>query len=204
MKTVFIFIIGVHLLQAQKVIQKSISAASITSIQVDTNNCFDVTLETIDADLIMVEAIMDGEYEEEQVLRMVKAGRELEIGTSFQPNFEVPNDKLSAHKVISIALKIKLPKHKNLQIFGTNANVKLIGDYNYIKVTLNDGNCVFDRVKTNAEVHTQSGDIHIRDTYAEVIGISKYGSVLGKGVSLSDYRMNLTTVTGNIYLNKTE
>ncbi len=199
-----LFVIGTNFLNAQKIVRKSIIAPTTSYIHIDANNCFQVFMETIDTDEITVEAIIDGEYRKDLVLKIGQEGATAEVSVGFQPNFIAPNDKLSAHKVISVALKIQLPKHKNVQVFGTSSNITATGNYTYLKIFLDDGNCTLDSVAMDAEVITQSGEIRLVNTNAEISAVSKYGKVYGATGPTSNPHFKLITVTGDIHLSKTE
>lgn len=199
-----LLIIAANFLNAQKIVRKSIIAPTVSYIHIDTNNCFQVFMETIDTDEMTVEASIDGEYRKDLVLKIGREGTTVEVSVGFQPNFMPPNDKLSAHKVISIALKIQMPGHKNVQVFGTSSNLTATGNYANLKVSLDDGNCILDGVATDAEVITQSGEIRWINANTDVVAVSKYGKVYGAIGPIGDPHFKLTTVTGNIYLSKTE
>jgi hypothetical protein len=206
MKTVFstLLLLCFHFSDAQKVVRKSISGTDVAIVQVDAGNCYRVSLATHEADEIYVKAALDGEYEDDLVLNLTKVGAGWEISAGFQPNFTVPNDKLSAHKVISISLKIQLPRHSLVQVYGTSSLVDATGIYKDISIVLDDGSCTLDGVVAQAEVHTQSGDIILKNTEAAIMSVSKYGQVFGKAGTSGNHIFKLTSVTGNIHLNKTE
>ncbi len=189
---------------AQKLIKKSIVDIDISLIQIDVKNCFEIDLVTSDGNELVVEAKIDGEYEKDLLLNVSEVGSTIRVGTDFQPSFVNPNDKLSAHKVISIALKVILPKQKEVHVFGTNCNVAATGSYNLLKVSLNDGRCDLIDVSETVEVITQSGHISVKYSQAAISAKSKYGKVIGNAPKDGDDYYNLNTVTGDILLNRIE
>jgi hypothetical protein len=194
----------IHNSSAQKAVKKSIVNAEITHIQVDVKNCFELDLSTSTGDALVIEGQIDGEYEKDLLLQVLEEGSTLKISAGFQPNFVNPNDKLSAHKVVSIALKIVLPKQKSVHVFGTNCNVTVVGGYDLLKVSLNDGRCDLNKVSESAEVTTQSGTISVIYTSAVVRAYTKYGKVIGTISKNGNDRFNLSTVTGDIVLKRVE
>ena len=160
-------------------------------------------VETVANDELVIEATIDGEYKKDLVLSAKQEGRTIRVGTGFQPLFKNPSDKLSAHKVISIALKISVPQHKNVRIYGNSCNVLVAGGYRTLKITLNDGQCILENISESATVMTQSGDISVRTKGARIKASSKYGRVQSDKVPITDDIYNLTTITGNIIINKT-
>jgi len=194
----------VNFLTAQKIVKKSIVDGLIASFQIDANNCFKIHVNTSDSNEIVVAATIDGEYKKDLVLNVKEEGSRVLVSAGFRPNFENPNDKLSAHKVVSIALDIQLPKNKRVQLFGTNSNISATGTYDTLKITLNDGVSHLINVKGIAEIETQSGDIIVESESAEIVSKSKYGKVDKNQIPHGNSKYILKTVTGNIRFNRIE
>lgn len=193
-----------NFIAAQKVVKKTIVDSAISSFQIDAAYCFEMNIESVKSNVIVVEAIIDGEYKKDLVLNVNEEGATVSISAGFQPNFVNPNDKLSAHKVVSIALNIKLPEHKYVTVFGTSCNVAIEGTYKKIKVTLNDGTCSLVNVCENVDVATQSGTIYVKTKSGKVIRSSKYGRIVEDKISDGDTEYLLSTVTGDIFIEKIE
>ena len=176
----------------------------IDLIQVNTANCFKVELGTSLGNEINIEAEIEGEYVQDLDLKVRTIGSTILVEAGFAPNFENPNDKLSAHKVVSIILKLSIPLYRNVEIYGTNSRVEVNGKFNKLNVTLSDGICELNNIQGNATVRTQSGAIKVFAKAAIIKAKSKYGNVelntIPKGISQYD----LQTVTGDIELSKTE
>lgn len=194
----------VLLARSQKVIKKTILNSETLLVQIDAANCFEINLSTADTNEMTVAALIDGEYKKDLLVNMERKGATVAISAGFQPNFINPNDKLSAHKVISIALDIQLPKHQKVQLFGTNCNVLVSGVYQRLNIVLNDGRCKLNKVSEMTEVTTQSGDIILVDDTATVRAQSKYGRVVNYDIPEGDNQFILSTITGNIVIRKTE
>ncbi len=204
-KIVFILgLLAINLVVAQKVVKKSILNTKTNFIQVDVSKCFQLNLETSNTDELVVEAIIDGEYKKDLLLNLIEDGQTVLVSTGFSPSFVNPNDKLSAHKVISISLNIKIPKNKNVKVYGVSCNVKAKGIYHNLVVTLGDGQCMLDKVEGTAIVNTHSGDIKVYNAKARINAATKYGTVY-KDTTLQDENYyTLSSVTGDIYIRKTE
>lgn len=206
MKKVFCLLLLSHatLLTAQKVVKKSFIDPSTSFIRIDANNCFKVELQTGTTNEMLVAATIDGEYSQDLLLNVKKEGATMAVSADFQPNFIRPNDKLSAHKVISIALKITVPERKDVYIHGTNSNIFASGQYRFLRVMLNDGKCTLNNVSESANILTQSGDITVSSSKATILANSKYGHVDSLSIPEGDTSLVLRTITGNIHLKKTE
>lgn len=189
---------------AQKQLERTIDARSVSLLQIDAANCFEVKIETGDTDVIVVTARLEGEYTKDLDLKVYENGRTLAINAGFKDTFINPNDKLSAHKVVSIALHVFLPKWKNVQLYGTNARVVAQGDYEDMNIVLADGICELDQVGRNVRVRTQSGNITMKAKSGSIAASSKYGLVNKMVLPKGTNRYNLSTVTGNIELKKPE
>ncbi len=192
------------MLSAQKVLKKVVLDTNISLVQIDANNCFEINLETTNGHELVVEATIDGEYKKDLLLTMKEDGTTLHIGGGFQQNFINPNDKLSAHKVISIALRITLPKNKNVAIYGTSCNLMVKGAYKKLDVSLNDGSCDLYSIVGAVVVHTQSGDITANSAAATINSASKYGAIESENIPVGDNQYDLSTVTGDIHLKRIE
>jgi hypothetical protein len=189
---------------AQKVLKRTINASSITLLQIDAENCFEVKLETGSTDEIVIEARLEGEYTKDLEIAVYENGGTLGVEAGFTANFINPNDKLSAHKVVSIALNLYLPKWKNVQVYGTNTRVMATGSYSDLSIILADGNCELNQVTQNVTVKTQSGNIFLKAKTGSVTACSKYGLVSPVILPAGANQYNLSTVTGNIELKKPE
>ena len=178
---------------AQRKLHKIVLADNVALIQVNTAYCFEVNLNTISGKELLVEANMEGEYSKELDLELKNDGTTLFIEANFVPNFENPNDKLSAHKVVSILLNIAIPEFKTIALYGTSSRVHATGKFKDLQIVLSDGTVRLNN--TNGNVQVKTGTIEAE---------SRYGSVsynpIPQGVSI----FKLQTVTGNIELNKTE
>lgn len=198
-----LFLVG-QTIAAQKIVKKTLVNPEILQINIDVGQCYDLKIQTIDTNEMAVEAIMDGEYKQDLVLQVFENGGTMHVATGFQPNFMAPNDKLGAHKVVSIALAINVPRSKNIHIFGTSCNVLAQGDFQHLKVALSDGRCELDHVSRSAEVTTLSGAIYAGITEGEVVAESKYGKVTRGAMAKGSNSYILRSVTGNIVINRVE
>lgn len=184
--------------------KKAILNSKVEAIEIDASNCFEIKLNTSDTEEIMVKAIIEGEYEKNLILNLKEEGSNVSVSAGFAANFKIPNDKLSAHKVVSIALEIIVPEFQNVQINGTSSNVFVSGVYKQLLITLNDGICTLQNVSKKVTAVTQSGDINLKTKKAEIFAISKFGNVQKNDIPSGDSYFALTTTTGNIYLKRTD
>ena len=189
---------------AQKVVKKTYVNANNDYIQIDSNNCYQIDLNTASGDELLVEAIIDGEYRKDLVVNIEQEGHTVLINAGFQPNFVFPNDKLSAHKVVSVRLQITLPEYHDIRLYGTSSNVNATGNYKNLKVDLADGICELRNVAENVQVKTQRGAIYLFTDRGDIMATSAYGTVSGNSIPSGDSVYDLQSVEGDIHLQKTE
>lgn len=189
---------------SQKTLHKTIVDSHVMSIVIDGENCYQLNLETSSSDELEINAKIEGEYSKDLVVHLENKGKSIWVSTGFQPNFVFPNDKLSAHKVISISLDVKIPEYKEVVVFGTSSNVFASGDYNKLTVKLSGGDCRLFEVGEEAEVTTQKGGIWLTTESGMVNAVSDYGKVYGQNFPKGNKLYVLRSKQGNIYLNKTK
>lgn len=191
-------------LKGQRKLYRAISANDISLIQVNAANCFKVEFHTGDGNEITIDAEMEGEYSQDLGLEVKTSGSTVLIDAGFAPSFENPNDKLSAHKVVSIVLRLTIPYFKKVEVYGTNSRVVLDGKYKELNISLSDGECELYNIVGNANVKTQSGSIRVFANSAQINAKSKYGKVSYNPIPEGLFIYKLQTVTGNIELSKTK
>ena len=189
---------------AQKKLHKMVLADNVALIQLNTAHFFEVNLNTVSGNEVVVEANMEGEYSRELDLDLKNDGETLFIEANFVPNFENPNDKLSAHKVVSILLNISVPEFKAVAIYGTSSRVNAAGVFKDLQIVLSDGTINLTNIHGTVQLKTQSGAINVKTSAANIEAESKYGKVSKNPIPKGDSRYTLKTVTGNIELSKTE
>ncbi|MEM7486587.1 MAG: hypothetical protein AAF348_15370 [Bacteroidota bacterium] len=191
-------------MKGQKLVKKAFITPETQFIQVDSQNCYKLSVTTSEQEEVSVAASIEGEYSKDLLVAIEQKGATVLISTGFQPNFTNPNDKLSAHKVISIELNISLPEYKEVSIYGTNCNVLAEGNYKRLNVKLADGTCTLENILETVEVNTQKGNIFLSTFDGDITAKSIYGEVVRETIPKGDNVFVLNTVEGNIYLKKTK
>ena len=198
---VFFTLVNLH---AQKLIRKAFIDPRTETIQIDAQYCYRIDLKTASSNEVEISASMEGEYAKDLLISIEQSGTTAMISADFQPLFINPNDKLSAHKVVSIALEISVPEYKYVDVFGTNTNLYATGKFEDLNVTLSDGRCTLENVSESVEVTTQKGDIMVMAPSGNIVAESTYGNV-EKGIIPFGYnQFILKTIEGDIFLTKTK
>ena len=177
---------------------------NISLININTENCFEVVLETGKGNDIFVEAKIEGEYQNDLSVLINEKGSSVFISAGFNPDFKNPNDKLSAHKFVSISLRITLPQYQNVRLYGKSSNLNASGNYENLNITLSDGFCRLSSIKGNTTAKTLSGNIYLNSDKILVKAKSKYGQVkIGKSTKGNNI-FDLSSTTGNILVSETK
>lgn len=193
-----------HTIVAQKVIRKTVVNPDTQYIQIDTKNCYQTDFYTVAGNELKVRASIEGEYEKDLVVKIEEDGANVRVSADFLPNFIAPNDKLSAHKVISISLHITVPEYSDLSVYGTNCRVTGSGKFRSVSVTLADGDCILNTKSEMATVKTQSGNITVHTPEGKVDGKSMYGTVDITKLPEGDFSYILQSIEGDIVVNNTK
>ncbi len=201
---ILVFFALIYSLNAQKKLEKVIPLNDIAFFQINSENCYKVKLRTHNINEIFVKAYIEGEYQNDIIIVTTQQITTLFIGAEFQVLFENPNDKLSAHKVISISLDIVIPKWMSVKLLGGSTSINLSGQYNKIEVYSMDKNVVLQRVEGNVFVQSFSGDVILNIESGKVDANSKFGHVYSNDILKGDSNFIVNTVNGSIYINKEE
>ena len=197
-----IALLGISAGLGQKVVRKVMLLPHVTSIQIDAERFSEVKLKTAPGAELMLQASMEGEYQKDLEIELTETGNTLRIAGDFQPFFEVPGDKLSAHKVIALELEVIVPEDKNVLLYGTNTYVMASGNYRELEVVLSDGHCRLEEIGSKVKVTTQSGHINLDTEQGIIKAKTKYGSLKQEDVPAGRERFTLNSNSGNIVIKR--
>ncbi|RAJ12151.1 hypothetical protein [Olleya aquimaris] len=200
---VLLFFISVSLC-AQKTTEKSWSAKTINTLTIDGNNIFKIKVSNNDSNTISLKVKIEGEYAEQLVILDSLSEDKITISSSFQPLFIRDNDKLSAHKVLSVEYELTVPKHVNLNIKSDIASVQIAGHYPSVFIELNQGNCDLKQFIGNATINTIEGHITIETNNAKIEAFTKTGTKHIKQFKYANHQISCHTINGNIKVSKIE
>lgn len=161
---------------AQKRGEQTYDIQDIKAIHINSDIIFKITINAQPAKQIQLNTTVDGEtYASTLVHSKVTEGR-LEITTGRTPDFTPYNDKLSAHKVLSIELEISIPEDLNINISSTLAGVNLKGRYGSLQINLGRGGLRGMDIRFRESIiNTISGDVKLTLEEANVIAGSRNG-----------------------------
>ncbi|MGB5654480.1 MAG: hypothetical protein WBM56_11675, partial [Robiginitalea sp.] len=198
-KGIFLFMtLAGSCLFGQKQVTKTLLNPEINAISIDGALAYEVELITEGSQEVSVEARMEGEYGSDLMVLFKESGTTLFIETRFGPNFKMPNDKLGAHKVISVKLKVTLPEYQNVFLSGASCQINTSGVFRNLDIVFNDGGCDLYHQAENTEVTTGSGPITAYLKSGVVDAQSKYGTVLLEPIPVGSHHLKLYSTRGDI------
>lgn len=144
---------------AQKITQEVISAYEIEEIYIHTAKIFQLNIFSTTDNFIKVETKMEGEYYRDIKVTTVTKNKQLRLSCELAEGFQLPNDKLSAHKVFSITMNVYIPQRLKVQIEGDETQVHITGNYKKIWAALISGSYIIDDFQAEAKILTKKGNI---------------------------------------------
>ncbi len=189
---------------SQNRIQKLFSDANISTININGNGVFKISVETTMSNTFTIDSRIEGENNEHVVLIAETKNDTLYIATKYQPLFNDANDKLSAHKVISIELILNIPANKSIYVSSDIASVFVKGQYNNATIELINGNCILKNFVGGATVNTIQGDIDVNTNFAKLDAFTKNGTLNLESLSKGNRMLSLYSINGNITVIKSQ
>lgn len=174
------FLLSSFFIYGQKRLLQTYDVNDIQSLYINSDEIFQIKITSTVTDQITIRTQIEGETFESSLLNSKIEDRTLHITTGYTPDFIPFNDKLSAHKILSIVLEITLPEYMNINVNSSLASIEGIGSYGNVSINLGRGTCrLFDfRFRESATIHTISGPIYIETENAEITAQSRNGNVV--------------------------
>ncbi len=179
MKKLLLLILIPNCLFAQKRSEQTFDRQDIKTLLINSNAIFKISITAQPVQEISIQTITDGETYESSLLHTKIIDQRLEITTGRTPDFTPFNDKLSAHKVLSIELDITIPQDFNIDIYSTLAEVSLKGRYKELQINLGRGGLIGRDIRFRESViNTISGNVALTTKRADVTASSRNGEVI--------------------------
>ena len=189
---------------AQKILLKEFDAQEIEKLIVNADRVFSVKIATEETQKIFVTAKVQGENFESVMVSASEENGSLKIEMGYTPFYKAINDKLAAHKVISVDLEIRLPKNMFVSITSDIASIAAQGDYQFLYIGLENGNCDVKNFRGDGSLQTKQGNISVyaKDNVAGS-AFSKTGQVLNDLPAQGKYYIKAESIGGIIKLLQT-
>ena len=189
-------------LYGQRILKKSIPQKHGQFVRIDAHYVFDLSLNTSDSHYVTAEALVEGEYQNEVILNLWEEGQDIFIEADFHPDYKARNDKLEAHKVLSIVMTIAVPKNNSVYLEGSSARFHIEGIYKRLRVNLQDGRCDLNKVYGDVDVLTNSADIFLSTEGGIISARSEYGQVQQDQIPTGPAKYVLNSKSGKIRISR--
>ncbi len=183
---------------AQKQVSQVFDANNISEIKIYADEIFQIKISTSGNEKITVTTISEGEYYDNISLD-AEVQENLIIFTSRFPEIlQGGFDKLSAHKVFSVEVDLKIPKDLLVSLESNIASVIASGEYENLQILLNSGYCKLENFKGNGLINTYSGSVDISTQNAVIDAVSRSGMVSIPSHKPGKYLIKIQSNTGDI------
>lgn len=188
----------------QKETTQLIDASSIQNVLFASDEIFRIRLSTTSEETITIKSRADGEYYNDiGLITRVEAGT-LYLSSQFREILQSGYDKLSAHKVFAMEVELRIPEGIVVEIISNLASVYGEGTYEKLVVQLKSGSCYLENFSGNALINTYEGDVEIQMRNAVVEAFSRHGSVKTPDTNFGTHKIDITSINGNISVQKTK
>ena len=190
---------------AQKTLEKQIYATKTTQLVIASNMINLLSIASEETDHISIIAKIRGEHSENVLVTTSEENSILTIGTGYTPYFEAENDKLAAHKVISVEMEIVIPHFLTVEVQTKIASIDVTGTYDVFRANLEYGNCELNHFLGHAFVNTVHGDILVyANEHVSGRAFSKKGVVINHLPGRGEYTIIAESRDGDISLFQTK
>jgi len=189
---------------AQHITHKTFSKEDVSSISIHGEYVFKITVDAKPVSKITVHSRVEGENNENIVLVSEVKNKHLYIAVKQQPLFVDANDKLSAHKVISVEIKVVVPEHLVMRLDLYESDLIVKGVYDKVRVHSDTGNCIFTAFQGSARIDTRNGNVTMQTNHAKVSAASKNGNLNKEEIDAGKHEVLIKTTNGNITVTKSQ
>lgn len=190
---------------SQKIVEKQLDATRFERISVTSDWINTLTIATEATDQIRIVSKVVGENCENVIITTSEENKTLKIGTSYSPFFIPENDKLAAHKVMSVAIAITIPNFLFVEVNTPLASISGVGNYSNFQANLENGDCELIDFLGNASIITRQGNIKVL-AKEQVSGraFSTNGSVINYLPGKAEYTIIAESRDGDVSLLQTK
>lgn len=181
-----------------------VNAQNIEKIVLSSDEIYKISIETVPGDEIKISSETEGEYYNQISLDTDIRDNTLYLNSRYNEILQDGYDKLSAHKVYSMEVKLKIPEGMIFSVNSNIASVFLTGSFERMLIQLKTGSCYFNNFEGNAVVNTYDGNIFGNARNFNPEATSRNGEVNVPKNSYGIHKMVLTSINGDIKLSETK
>lgn len=189
---------------AQKEVSRVLDAGNLNRIVLSSDEVFRISVTTAPVHSISIKSHTDGEYYNDISLDSQIKGHTLYLKSRFPEALQNGFDKLSAHKVFAMEVKLEIPEDMSMEIKSNVASVFLEGEYENVLVQLTSGSFYAEEFSGNAVVNTFDGNIILATRNALIDAETRHGSLTLPHSTGGFHKIKLTSINGNIEVSETK
>ncbi|HER39593.1 MAG TPA: hypothetical protein ENO10_00045 [Salinimicrobium catena] len=190
--------------RSQKETTQTLDASGIETIVLNSDEIYRISVQAVPGDQITVNSRTDGEYFNNISLDSEVKRKVLYLNSRFREILQSGFDKLSAHKVYAMEVKLQIPEGMKLEVRSNVASVFMEGGYDEVLLQLKSGSAYLENFKGDAVINTYEGNIEVEAESAEVEAESRHGKVSVPDSINGFYKLKLISINGNIKVRETK
>ncbi|MEH6657879.1 hypothetical protein [Leeuwenhoekiella marinoflava] len=179
-------------------------AAGLEGVFVNSDEVFQIHVQSVETNAIELKAEIEGETFETVLLDTYIENGLWVIRTKRAPGFQKIDDKLAAHKVLSVVLNIEIPKNRVFWVDSSLASVELTGLFKYINLNLSGGDCKLNAFRGSGIVNTLRGSIEVETEDNQIEAVTRHGRLQVANDAYGSQHLNLKSVDGDIRVTQSE
>ncbi len=190
----------------QKDLSRTYLSEGVENIVIDGNGVHSLNIVAANVEEISVQVHLEGETSEEIVIKEQLEGNKLELGFGSWPLAKTYNDKLSAHKIVSVVVIVSIPENKFVSITSNTTAVFAEGNFGFLYVAIEDAACVLKNFNGDANLTTNYGIIQVSVKNNTTVGEAKttYGALQNRLKNTGIYTIYAESIHGDITLQQTQ
>lgn len=190
------------IISAQRNTEEIISAEGLTAIQINTDEVYLITITASETSEVTILTHSEGEYFNDIILNSEVKDGKLILTSEYPQKLAGGFDKLSAHKVFSLEIEIKVPENMEILVTSNIASLIAKGNFNAVYADLKQGYCRLLSFDGTAVINTFKGDIEVEASQGLIEADSRHGKVTIPDFLPGRKPLRLTSIDGNIMVRK--
>jgi len=156
-----LLVVGISEAISQKVVEKQLDGTRFERISITSDLINTLTITSEATNEIRIVNKVAGENYENVIVTNSEENKTLKIGASYSPYFIAENDKLAAHKVMSVDIELTIPNFLYVEVNTSIASISVTGNYSNFLAYLENGDCQLNNFLGNASIKTKRGNINV-------------------------------------------
>jgi len=198
------FMLNFLQLKAQRETIQTFDASSIKEVIIEVDEVFNVEIKTANTSVITLSTLSEGEYLNDIVIQTQQDLHSFQLNSQYREILTSGFDKLSAHKVYAVHLKLVIPKNLNVVVISNIASINVAGNFEKLEAELKSGACRLIDFSGIALINTFQGNVYVETTTANVKATTNHGNLqIDEELSFGQL-IEIKSIYGDIEVRKAE